>query len=59
MELVTLMVFCRINAEGTMDELVSVPQEKRGDVEEAFTDIEKRESRSSKLMAEIDSRDLE
>ena len=41
-----MMVFCRINAEGTMDELVSVPQEKRGDVEEAFTDTEKREEES-------------
>ena len=41
-----MMVFCRINAEGTMDELVSVPQEKRGDGEKAFTDIEKREEES-------------
>ena len=46
MELVTLMVFCRANAEGTMDELVSVPQEKGGDVEEAFTDTEKSEEES-------------
>ena len=44
-----MMVFCRANAEGTMDELVSVPQEKGGDVEEAFTDTEKREESQDRL----------